>query len=174
KVTEIRSVASICLVETLKTVKEVWSRVKKFSLKLSIMDKKKLPPIHPGEILREELLIPRNISPSELATALKEFSGIKNSREVRRRLRITSEAKDKRDFAMFSGFRLEPIAGTKNHWSIRTGRISNNLYCDSCYRKELGLKDTDEIVKTVEEPSVYKKDETGKKVKTEEKMTTYS
>jgi len=32
---------------------------------------KKLPPIHPGEILREELLIPRNISPSELAQALK-------------------------------------------------------------------------------------------------------
>ena len=33
--------------------------------------KKKLPPIHPGEILREELLIPRNISPQELAQALK-------------------------------------------------------------------------------------------------------
>ena len=33
--------------------------------------KKKLPPIHPGEILREELLIPRNISPQELAAALK-------------------------------------------------------------------------------------------------------
>ncbi|RHZ35946.1 HigA family addiction module antitoxin [endosymbiont GvMRE of Glomus versiforme] len=31
----------------------------------------KLPPIHPGEILREELLIPRNISPQELAQALK-------------------------------------------------------------------------------------------------------
>ena len=35
------------------------------------MDKKKLSPIHPGEILREELLVPRNISPSELAKALK-------------------------------------------------------------------------------------------------------
>ena len=33
--------------------------------------KKKLPPIHPGEILREELLMPRNISPTELAQALK-------------------------------------------------------------------------------------------------------
>ncbi|CAI2199176.1 16200_t:CDS:1, partial [Funneliformis geosporum] len=31
----------------------------------------KLPPIHPGEILREELLIPRNISPQELAQSLK-------------------------------------------------------------------------------------------------------
>jgi len=28
-------------------------------------------PIHPGTILREELLVPRNISPNELATALK-------------------------------------------------------------------------------------------------------
>lgn len=35
------------------------------------MKGKKQSPIHPGEILREELLIPRNISPSELATALK-------------------------------------------------------------------------------------------------------
>ena len=34
-------------------------------------EKKKLPPIHPGEILRERLLIPRDISPQELATALK-------------------------------------------------------------------------------------------------------
>jgi len=33
--------------------------------------KKKLAPIHPGEILREELLIPRDISPQELADALK-------------------------------------------------------------------------------------------------------
>ena len=30
-----------------------------------------IQPIHPGEILREELLIPQDISPSELATALK-------------------------------------------------------------------------------------------------------
>jgi plasmid maintenance system antidote protein VapI len=28
-------------------------------------------PIHPGEILREEILIPRDISPQELAQALK-------------------------------------------------------------------------------------------------------
>jgi antitoxin HigA-1 len=35
------------------------------------MNKKKSSSIHPGEILREELLIPRNISPSELAKALK-------------------------------------------------------------------------------------------------------
>lgn len=35
------------------------------------LNKKKLPPIHPGEILRERLLIPRDISPQELAAALK-------------------------------------------------------------------------------------------------------
>src|ERR1044072_6785319 len=35
------------------------------------LKKKKLPPIHPGEILRERLLVPRDISPQELATALK-------------------------------------------------------------------------------------------------------
>jgi antitoxin HigA-1 len=35
------------------------------------LKRKKLPPIHPGEILRERLLIPRDISPQELAAALK-------------------------------------------------------------------------------------------------------
>ena len=35
------------------------------------LNNKKLPPIHPGEILRERLLIPRDISPQELAIALK-------------------------------------------------------------------------------------------------------
>ena len=40
---------------------------------------------------------------------IKEFSGIKSTSEVRRRLRITSETQDKRDFSMFSGFRLELI-----------------------------------------------------------------
>ena len=52
---------------------------------------------------------------------IREFSGIKNTSEVRRRLRITVESQDKRDFSMFSGFRLELIQGTKNHYSIRTG-----------------------------------------------------
>ena len=52
---------------------------------------------------------------------IREFSGIKNTGEMRRRLRITSETQDKRDFDMFSGFRLELIQGTKNHYSIRTG-----------------------------------------------------
>jgi plasmid maintenance system antidote protein VapI len=30
-----------------------------------------IKPIHPGAILREEILIPRNISPQDLAQALK-------------------------------------------------------------------------------------------------------
>jgi plasmid maintenance system antidote protein VapI len=34
-------------------------------------DKFIVKPIHPGTILREELLIPHNISPQELAQALK-------------------------------------------------------------------------------------------------------
>ena len=36
-----------------------------------MVKKKKLPPIHPGEILSERLLVPLNISPSELAIVLK-------------------------------------------------------------------------------------------------------
>jgi len=40
-------------------------------MKKELNKKKKLPPIHPGEILRERLLIPHDISPQELATALK-------------------------------------------------------------------------------------------------------
>jgi plasmid maintenance system killer protein len=52
---------------------------------------------------------------------IKEFSGIKNTSEVRRRLRITAETQDKRDFSMFSGFRLELIQGAKARYSIRTG-----------------------------------------------------
>jgi plasmid maintenance system antidote protein VapI len=35
------------------------------------MTRKKLSPIHPGEILREELLVPFNISPEELAKQIK-------------------------------------------------------------------------------------------------------
>ncbi|CAG8544700.1 8324_t:CDS:2 [Cetraspora pellucida] len=35
--------------------------------KLSIMKNKKLPPIHPGEMLREEFLVPLKMKPEELA-----------------------------------------------------------------------------------------------------------
>jgi plasmid maintenance system antidote protein VapI len=35
------------------------------------MTRKKLSPIHPGKILQEELLIPFNISPEELAQEIK-------------------------------------------------------------------------------------------------------
>ena len=37
------------------------------------MTRKKLSPIHPGEILREELLVSYNISPEELAKEIKEL-----------------------------------------------------------------------------------------------------
>ncbi|CAG8465705.1 22863_t:CDS:2 [Gigaspora margarita] len=33
----------------------------------------KLPPVHPGEILRTELLVPLNISPIELAQAIQSY-----------------------------------------------------------------------------------------------------
>jgi len=59
---------------------------------------------------------------------IREFSGIKNTGEVRRRLRITSKTQDKRDFSMFSGFRLEPIQGAKDHFSIRTGSGSWKIF----------------------------------------------
>ena len=36
-----------------------------------IMVRKKLAPVHPGKILREELLIPLNISPQELVQKIK-------------------------------------------------------------------------------------------------------
>jgi addiction module HigA family antidote len=35
------------------------------------MTNQKMKPVHPGEILKEELLIPRQISQSQLAQALK-------------------------------------------------------------------------------------------------------
>ncbi|CAG8456629.1 27238_t:CDS:2 [Gigaspora margarita] len=44
------------------------SRNSRLSLKLSIMARsKKLPPIHPGEMLREEFLVPLKMKPEELA-----------------------------------------------------------------------------------------------------------
>jgi len=58
-----------------------------------------------------------------------ELEGIKNVAETRQNLKITANARDKRDFNMFalekgaksSDLRLELIQGTKNHYSIRTG-----------------------------------------------------
>ena len=35
-----------------------------------MMDDEKLPPIHPGEILNEEFLLPLDLSPHELAKSL--------------------------------------------------------------------------------------------------------
>ena len=51
-----------------------------------------------------------------------EWEGIKNVSETRQNLKITANARDKRDFSAIPGLELEPIAGMKNHWSIRVNR----------------------------------------------------
>jgi toxin HigB-1 len=52
----------------------------------------------------------------------KKFSGIENVTKARRRLRMVAESENKKDFAMFSGIRLELISGAENHYSIRINR----------------------------------------------------
>lgn len=53
------------------------------------------------------------------------------------------------------------------------GRIKNSLYCEPCYRKKEGLKNSDEIIKSIEKVDDYRLDEKGNKVKTEMKTTIY-
>ena len=43
---------------------------------------KKLPPVHPGEILREEFLVPLKLTPYAVAAALDVAMGRKRGREV--------------------------------------------------------------------------------------------
>ena len=38
-------------------------------------DEERLPPVHPGEVLSEEFLIPRNMTPDRLARAIGEDAG---------------------------------------------------------------------------------------------------
>src|SRR5438128_1232690 len=52
------------------------------------------------------------------------------------------------------------------------GGIGNHLFCEPCYRKKEGMKDTDKIIKTKKEVDLF--DASGKKLKTSEKMTVYS
>jgi addiction module HigA family antidote len=62
---------------------------------------KKMAPIHPGEILKEELLIPRGISQSQLAQALKiSFR------------RINEICQGKRPITMDTALRLSIYFGT--------------------------------------------------------------
>jgi antitoxin HigA-1 len=63
--------------------------------------KKKMAPIHPGEILKEELLIPRGISQSQLAQNLKiSFR------------RINEICQGKRPITMDTALRLSVYFGT--------------------------------------------------------------
>ena len=56
-----------------------------------------------------------------LGKRFKEWDGIQPSEKARWRIKVVVNARDKRDFDTFSGFRLEKIEGTKNHYSIRIG-----------------------------------------------------
>lgn len=56
-----------------------------------------------------------------LGKRLKEWAGIQPAEKARWRIKVVANAQDKRDFDTFSGFRLEKIEGTKNHYSIRIG-----------------------------------------------------
>ncbi len=50
-----------------------------------------------------------------------QWEGIKPTEKARWRIKVVVNARDKRDFAAFSGFCLENIEGTKNQHSIRIG-----------------------------------------------------
>ena len=51
----------------------------------------------------------------------KEWEGIQPAEKARWRIKVVVNAHDKRDFNLFSGFRLENIVGVKNYHSIRIG-----------------------------------------------------
>ena len=51
----------------------------------------------------------------------KQWSGIQPAEKARWWIKVLANARNKKDFAIFSGFRLENIAGTKNQHSIRIG-----------------------------------------------------
>ena len=51
----------------------------------------------------------------------KEWEGIQPAEKARWRIKVVVNARDKRDFNLFSGFRLENIVGVKNYHSIRIG-----------------------------------------------------
>ena len=50
-----------------------------------------------------------------------EWEGIKPAEKARWRIKVVANARDKRDFSIFSGFHFEPIESAKNHHSIRIG-----------------------------------------------------
>ena len=50
-----------------------------------------------------------------------QWEGIKPAEKARWRIKVVVNARDKRDFDTFSGFRFENIEGTKNYHSVRIG-----------------------------------------------------
>jgi len=65
------------------------------------MNKKRLPPIHPGEILREEFLVPLSMSAHELALALRVPA-----------TRINDIVREKRGITADTALRLSRYFGT--------------------------------------------------------------
>lgn len=49
----------------------------------------------------------------------KQWEGIKNRDDARQILELTANTRNKKDFDKFPGLDLEPIQGTKNHYSIK-------------------------------------------------------
>jgi plasmid maintenance system killer protein len=51
----------------------------------------------------------------------KQWSGIQPAEKARWRIKVVANAQDKKDFQVFSGFRLEQIEAVKDYHSIRIG-----------------------------------------------------
>lgn len=51
----------------------------------------------------------------------KQWSGIQPAEKARWRIKVVVNARNKKDFSVFSGFRLEPIEAAKDYYSIRIG-----------------------------------------------------
>jgi len=69
------------------------------------MNKKRLPPIHPGEILREEFLVPLSMSAHELALALRVPA-----------TRINDIVREKRGITADTALRLSRYFGTTSRF----------------------------------------------------------
>jgi addiction module HigA family antidote len=87
------------------------------------MPKRQLPPVHPGEILREEYMIPLGLSANALARAL----GVTAAR-------VNDIANEKRGITADTALRLARYFGTDAQSWIN---LQTN-YDLECARKELG------------------------------------
>ncbi|KLL01692.1 MAG: hypothetical protein MRERC_1c018 [Mycoplasmataceae bacterium RC_NB112A] len=70
-------------------------------------------------------MILTNLKKNYLLTSKKvlrrKLKGIKQAEKVRWRIKVVSNARNEKDFDLFSGFRLENILGIKNYHSVRIG-----------------------------------------------------